>query len=102
MGQWCKCGAFLFSFDMDDHKCPPVWRVWCVIWDETEEDARDVYAHSPAWAAEKWAEEADRDGEYEICGGETVRVIAMLGDEVHQLEVGGSLDPVYNAVELSE
>jgi hypothetical protein len=84
------------------HTCPPRWLVWNEVQD-TEADACSIYARSAAEAAERWAENFDRDGTgYPIMAGMKV-VLHVRKDPdgfLQRFKVTGEAEPVYTAEEL--
>jgi len=101
---WCKiCGEYTYGAS---HKCPPSWVVWCPDCHEEEEDGRKVFASDPGEAAEKWAEENDRDSaEYLIVGGSPATVLVKRfgsDDPPTRWMVSGEAVPTYSATEDPE
>jgi hypothetical protein len=97
---WCKtCGDYMLF--PDSHKCPPIWECWCPDEGETRDDPRMIRASDAEAAAEKWAEEDDRYGDYTIIGGNdaTVCVAKPDNDEVRTFVVTGESVPEYHAEE---
>ena len=97
---WCSvCGNFLYS---SGHKCPPKWLVWDAE-DESESDARVIYAINPDDAAELWAERDDSDSaEYSIVSGHKVTVFVKDPqlNTMKQFSVTGESVPEYHASEI--
>lgn len=96
-----KCGAF--SVWQETHECPPIFAVWCLDYDQTEDDARRVHARTHEIAAEKWAERDDADGDYTIVRGTKVVVMVRKeGEETPKaLMVEGESVPNYNACDAT-
>lgn len=84
---WCKtCNEYIY----DRHICPPKWKLWVPEAGDTEEDAREVYATSPEAAAEKWAEEDDRNSaDYSIVNGNEATVHLRYDDKPERAELLG-------------
>jgi len=96
----CRAGVW----SGDRHTCPPAWVVHCASWHGDELDDGDtVHARSASGAAEKWADEADSDGDYTIVGGNpaTVRVKRLGADDdtARTFVVEGETVPSYWATE---
>lgn len=66
------CGNYMSS--LCKHQCPPRWVCWQV--EDTENDARAIYAPDAEYAAAKYAEKCDQDGDYAYAhdGGSNVLV----------------------------
>lgn len=99
-----KCGTtFVTLGERYNHQCPPEWKIWCPEYDETEEDAKTIYAGWARDAAAKWGEWFDReDCDYTILNGDDV-VVHVKGGEfntVRQFRVQGKTVPEYWAEEL--
>lgn len=79
------------------HRCPPAWQVW-EEGEETEAEARTIYATRPDTAAEGWAKEYDRAAGDEIADGETVTVVVKATDgTLTRWRVSGEMVPQYSA-----
>jgi hypothetical protein len=105
---WCDtCDAFVSSDSKTimgfPHVCPPEWKVWRSNDGETEEDAVTVRAYTAAGAAEKWADEHNRNGDYEIMGYDSPATVMVRpadeSEEAVRLEVTGEMVPHYTARE---
>lgn len=66
--KWCsKCGAAMFG--TYTHVCAPLWEVWEEDYHGGWDEATVVRGADAQAAAEKYAEEDDACGDYEIVGG---------------------------------
>lgn len=77
----------------------PKFVVWCLDYDMTEEDGRELVAADDSDAACEWAEYYDQwSAEYAIVSGDCVKVEVKAEDgTVSQFVVSGESMPVYRA-----
>ena len=94
---WCaECDAY---HQEGYHKT--LWRVWCV--DEPIDEALQIRADEPGHAAERWAEQCDREsGDYTIANGWFVTACVLPAGPQQQGEplryrVSGEYEPQYSA-----
>ena len=74
------------------------WLVWCPDRGETEKEATEIHAESPATAAESWARDADDMGEDDrIEGGQGVTVFVKMVFATHRYIVSGETASTYRA-----
>lgn len=78
--------------------------VWRPDYEQTREDGREIEAHSPQAACEKWAEQDDsRSADYLIVRGNSAEVmVAELGSSLppFRYSVSGESVPSYRATML--
>ncbi len=111
-----KCNEWVYDWDNDcspGHRCPPLWLVQCPKYDD--EDWDKIYAQDAEVAAEKFAEEHDRNYSHTMMGGETIVVrvrrepddynsregLATAGlDKIWEFACNGEAIPTYYATEI--
>ena len=94
---WCqKCSGFVLH---PPCRCKP-FQIKRTDKGYEGEEPETVYAIDPEYAAEKWAEEYDREGDYLILNGRdmTLHVTEPDGTE-HTYEITGESVPTYHARE---
>lgn len=97
MSDRCEiCGQW--SLYPNQHKCPPLWKVWPNHYEE--EDAWEIRAADANAAACLWADEYDSGGDYTIVGGgeETVTVKGEDGTEEKFVVQGESVPQYYASI----
>lgn len=84
------------------HECPPVWWCWSPDDDENSDDAVPMYASGHEEAAQRWAEQRDRDGDYMIVRGSS-KLVFVRGpnDAEYRYRVSGEFVASYSAEELA-
>lgn len=82
----------------DKHSCPPIWeaRIFETKW---QEDWHEVRANSPERAAQKFAEEYDCHGDYDILkrGSEEVEVRKQGEETITLVDISAESVPTYYA-----
>lgn len=83
------------------HTCPPRWQVYEEGYHAGWDDARIVYARQADEAAERYAQESDEGGDYDIVGGRSTPLVHVRLDgdegEGHAYFVEGEAVPQYRA-----
>lgn len=101
---FCKvCGGFIYHGKGQGHTCPPCWDIWEVEEGDEGEEGREyadkMYGRDAGEAVERWAQQEDARGDYDIVGGSpaTVHVAEVGSAEVATWVVEGRSVPEYTA-----
>lgn len=82
----------------DSHKCPPIWevRIYETKW---QEDWHEVHASDAERAAQKFAENYDCQGDYDIVkrGSTEVEVRKQGDDQIAHVDISAEAVPHYYA-----
>lgn len=96
---WCpRCEKFRMPGSA--HKCPPIWHVQIIDYEEDDREPRAVYADTPTEAAEKRCDAFDSGcGDYPLVGSGDARALvwdaAMENPLLVDVEI--RMEPVYAA-----
>lgn len=92
-----KCGEFGFS---NTHECPPIWEAR-ILETKWENDWTEVHARDAEAAAEKFCEDYDCHGDYDIIkrGGEEIQVRKLGEERIVIVDISAESRPHYCGTE---
>lgn len=100
MSGFCPtCERYIYS----NHKCPPLWDVWCERDGEKRGDHNPIHGDDAQDAAERYAERSDTDSaEYSFMKYPGQVMVAPIdnSEEPKRFSVEGEAVPSYHAREI--